>query len=154
MKKRILLIITIIIIAFIFTHSLMSGTQSAVESDSAFDIFDAITNFLHIPNVFTSLTIRKLAHFVEFAVLGIFLSATVYIFSGTFKNQIFKIPFLLLAIPVIDEFLQYFSEGRNSQVKDVLLDFGGCMFGFLITVLFVKLKTILHKPKDNELKMQ
>lgn len=129
MKKRILLLFTIIIIASIFIHSAMPGNESQTESDSVFLIFDRILTFLHLPNLFNEGTIRKLAHFVEFSFLGFFLSATVHAYSG-FKNQIFKILFFILAVPVADEFLQYFSEGRSSQVRDVLLDFSGGLFGF------------------------
>lgn len=107
----------------------MPGNESQTESDSVFLIFDRILTFLHLPNLFNEGTIRKLAHFVEFSFLGFFLSATVHAYSG-FKNQIFKILFFILAVPVADEFLQYFSEGRSSQVRDVLLDFSGGLFGF------------------------
>jgi VanZ family protein len=54
--------------------------------------------------------------------------------------------FVLLAVPVIDETLQYFSPGRSPQVRDVLIDFSGCITGLIFTALvfaiikFVKAK--------------
>lgn len=150
MKKHILLIITMMITAVIFINSSMSATQSTVESDSAFSMLETITEFLHIPNLFTEITIRKLAHFVEFSVLGFFLSATVHAYFGTFKNQLFKILFFLLAIPIADEFIQYFSEGRSSQISDAILDFGGCIFGFLCLALFLKITEAIKKRRKSK----
>ena len=134
MKKRLLLTATIAMTAFIFIHSAMPGDESQIESDSFFTVFDNILSFLHLPNLFDEGSIRKLAHFVEFSVLGFFPSKTVHAYSGL-KNQYFKIMFFLLAVPVLDEFIQYFSDGRNSQVTDVILDFGGCIFGFICLIL-------------------
>lgn len=148
MKKRILMIITIIITAVIFLHSMMSGVNSAAESDTAYRLFDRLTSFLRLPNFFDEFTIRKLAHFIEFAVLGFFLSATVHAYSGRFKNHIYKILFFMLAIPITDEFIQYFSDGRNSQIKDAILDFSGGVFGFLC---FWGLSVLaLHNNKKEE----
>ena len=149
MKKRILLIITILITAFIFLHSAMPGDDSQAESDNVFIIFDRIMSFLHMPNLFNEGSIRKLAHFVEFAFFGFFFSATVHAYSG-FKNQIFKILFFLLAIPVTDEFLQYFSDGRSSQVKDVLIDFSGGMFGFFCLWVLTLIAVSIQKRKDRK----
>ena len=151
MKKRLLLTATVAITAFIFIHSLMPADDSQQESDSFFILFEQIMKFLHLPNLFNEGSIRKLAHFIEFSVFGFFLSSTVHAYCG-FKNQIFKILFFLLAVPVIDETLQYFSDGRSSAVKDVLLDFSGCLFGlsilFLITVIVSK-STKMQKTVSN-----
>lgn len=147
MKKRILLIITICIAAFIFLQSAIPGNESQAESDSIFVIFDNILNFLHIPNFFDEGSIRKLAHFVEFSFWGFFLSATVHSYSG-FKGQIFKILFFLLALPVSDEFLQSFSAGRSSQIKDVLIDFSGGIFGFVCLSILILISNYLKKRKS------
>ena len=147
MKKRILLSVTIIIIASIFIHSAIPGNESQTESDSVFLIFDQILTFLHLPNFFNEATIRKLAHFVEFAFLGFFLSATVHAYSG-FKNQIFKILFFILAVPVADESLQYFSDGRSSQVRDVLIDFSGGLFGFFLLWVLILIINAVKKRKS------
>ncbi len=143
MKKKVLLIITLLIAAFIFLQSALPGSESQAESDSIFIIFDSILKFLHIPNFFDEGSIRKLAHFVEFSFWGFFLSATVHAYSG-FRGQIYKIMFFLLALPVSDELLQSFSDGRSSQIKDVLIDFSGGIFGFacLSILLYLNLKTI------------
>ena len=146
MKKKILLFITISITAFIFIHSSVPAVESTVESDAAYGILDRFTSFLHLPNLFTAITIRKLAHFAEFAAFGFFLSATVRTYGDSFKQELFKILFFLLAVPVTDETIQFFPEGRSAQVSDVLLDFSGAVFGFLcLLILYVIIMKLERK---------
>lgn len=133
MKKYIILFVTIAFTSVIFIHSSMSAETSTVESDAAFSMWDSISQFVHIPNFLTAISIRKAAHFVQFTVFGILLTSTVISFCGNIKNQIFKILFFLLAVPVTDEFIQYFPEGRSAQVSDVVLDFSGCIMGLAVT---------------------
>jgi len=147
MKKRILLIITIIIVAVIFAHSAANAADSTAESDAAFGLLEKIVKFLHLPNLFNAHTIRKLAHFCEFAAFGFFLSATVYSYDDSFKKNIFCILFFLLSVPVTDETIQYFSEGRSAQVRDVLLDFSGGLFGLLMCFLIVCMIAAVKKRK-------
>lgn len=80
----------------------------------------------------TSFVIRKLAHYSEYAVLGLFLFAAVYVFS---QNQ--KVVFLVsgtlgILYAISDEFHQSFVSGRAPMIKDVLIDSIG-----LLTVLFL-----------------
>ncbi len=149
MKKRILLLITIFITAFIFIHSSVPAVESTVESDAAYGILDGFASLLHLPNLFTAITIRKLAHFAEFAAFGFFLSATVRAYGASFKQEIFKILFFLLAVPVTDETIQFFPEGRSAQVSDVLLDFSGAVSGFLCIVLLYAIIAKHSKSKRN-----
>ena len=149
MKKRILLMITILITMIIFIHSSIPAVESTVESEAAYGILDSVTEFIHLPNLFTAVTIRKLAHFCEFAVFGFFLSGTVKAYCTSLKNEVFKILFFLLCVPVIDETIQYFPLGRSAQVSDVLLDFSGGMFGFLCMVILAAAAAFLHKRKSS-----
>ena len=132
MKKRILLAVTIAITAVIFIHSSMDAAASSEESGFILRLFERFAQLIGRPGLFTDHIIRKLAHFTEFAVFGFFLSWTVREYAGGFKGQIFKVLFFLLSVPVTDETIQYFSLGRSAEVKDVLLDFSGAVFGFLV----------------------
>lgn len=148
MKKRILLFITIIFTAIIFIHSLLPAEISTIESDSAFGIWDRLSQFMHIPNFLTAISIRKAAHFVQFAVYGILVTSTSFAYNSKIKDQIFKILFILLSVPVADEFTQYFSEGRSAQVSDIVLDFCGCLTGFLITFAVLAVIYRIQKKSD------
>ena len=149
MKKKILLIITVLITAVIFIHSSIPAVESTVESDAAYGLLDGVTEFLHLPNLFTAVTIRKLAHFLEFAVYGFFLTATVKAHCTALKSEVFKILFFLLCVPVTDETIQYFPAGRSAQVSDVLLDFSGGLFGFLCMVILIAAVNFLRRTKSS-----
>lgn len=126
---------TAAVVSFIFIRSSMSAVESSGESGFVLTMFENITSFLHIPLIFDDYSIRKLAHFTEFAVFGGLLSWTVREFCGKFKGQIFTILFFLLAVPVADETIQYFPIGRSAEVRDVLIDFWGALTGFLFLAM-------------------
>ncbi len=74
---------------------------------------------------FSEHTLRKLAHFSEFAVLCYFAckAADDFSFGARVSNGYILLYCLLVA--VIDEYIQFFSPGRGSMVSDILLDFSG-----------------------------
>ena len=132
MKKWIWFVV-LIYIGFIFYNSSLIGTTSRNNSDP-------ITSFmLHLFNLsvsfdFLSLVIRKLAHFCEYALLGCLL------FVAEKKSPLPSIQtkmvyFLFLIIPVIDEIIQFFTEGRSCEIKDMLLDSLGYLCGLLFATL-------------------
>lgn len=128
----ILLAVTVVIVAAIFTHSLMPAEASAEESGSLVELAARLAAFFHLPMLLDDHIIRKMAHFIEFAVYGFFLAWTVRERDGSIRGNIYKILFLLLLIPLCDETLQYFSPGRSAEVRDILLDFSGAVTGALI----------------------
>lgn len=72
-------------------------------------------------------TIRKLAHFGEFAVLAWLWHR---VFSGFHTGNRTASGYILLfclLTAVTDEYIQLFSPGRSSQVSDILLDFSGSL---------------------------
>lgn len=75
--------------------------------------------------------IRKLAHFCEFALLGLLLCHSFSALGVSNRTATGYILFLALLVAVIDEYIQAFSPGRASRVKDVLLDFSGVFCAWL-----------------------
>ena len=75
--------------------------------------------------------IRKLAHFLEFALLGLLLCRSFSAFGVKNFTATGYILFLGLLAAVVDEYIQSFSPGRGSMVKDVLLDFSGVFCAWL-----------------------
>lgn len=75
--------------------------------------------------------IRKLAHFIEYAILGGGLFC--YFKSrGQLKiNQWIYALFIVLLLATMDEFIQSFV-GRTSSVRDVLIDFTGGISGVCV----------------------
>lgn len=75
--------------------------------------------------------IRKLAHFCEFALLGLLLCHSFSALGVSNRTATGYILFLALFAAVLDEYIQSFSPGRASRVKDVLLDFSGIFCAWL-----------------------
>ena len=120
MKKKVLLIVIIAMIAFIWGQSLLSQADSSKESSIVLNIVRPLLEFFYGPGKVTNNLVRKIAHFTEFAALGLAL-------SFLFKNRrygimyVFGIAFLAA---FLDETIQIFS-GRGSMIKDVWLDLFG-----------------------------
>ena len=101
--------------------------------------------------------IRKLAHFVEYAVLGFLLANAVRSFvlmRGQFNRPFGgKLVFLTWLIGVLyaltDEFHQSFVPGRSMEFRDICIDASGVLFGVLIFALAVKLYAS-HRRKASE----
>lgn len=143
-KKRRYLVICILLFfltaAFIFSNSLLSVPQSRAISKI---VQDKITPFLELfvgtGNV-TNHLVRKIAHFVEFSVLGFELSIL-------FRRYP-VLPFLVgLLISAGDETIQIFSN-RGAQVRDVWLDFIGVCFGILVGFIVLCLFRMLRAPRN------
>lgn len=75
--------------------------------------------------------IRKMAHFCEFALLGLLLCHSFNALGVSNRAATGYILFLALFAAVLDEYIQAFSPGRASRVKDVLLDFSGVFCAWL-----------------------
>ena len=75
--------------------------------------------------------IRKMAHFCEFALLGLLLCHSFSVLGVSNRTATGYILFLALFAAVLDEYIQSFSPGRACRVKDVLLDFSGVFCAWL-----------------------
>lgn len=149
-KKEIILraiftTLTLLLTAFIWLHSLASADESGQESAEVLNFLNMIIAKLHIDSNLTDYVVRKLAHFLEFTAFGASLSATFIAYKSELVRQIPNMLFLMLAVPVTDEALQYFSPGRSPQISDVLLDFSGCIAGLIFTALVF---TIIKYKKE------
>ncbi len=131
----------------------MSAEDSIESGDRSSGVTDLVVNVVYPDfeqkspevqeNIFTSMhhTVRKMAHFSEFALLGL-LSA---LLTAQLSRRIsFLRVYLQWCLPVIhcllyaasDEIHQIFTN-RGPAVKDVLIDFGGALVGILIARLLV-----------------
>lgn len=80
--------------------------------------------------------VRKLAHFSEFAILGV-LMYSVYNDKQKDKNMLW--PLILSALYAIsDEIHQYFVPGRACTLIDILIDTCGAFIGILFIHLVIK----------------
>lgn len=82
--------------------------------------------------------IRKLAHFTEYAILGILcLNVLRSYYDFSWKLDLCAL-ILCMMYAASDEFHQLFISGRAGSFKDVLIDTSGSMFSLLIYGLYLK----------------
>ena len=114
----------------IFTRSMQPAEISDQESGLVLEI---IGRFL--PMDLTMYQIRKAAHFLEFAVLGILAQIMFGGLCRTWKGSVLFSIVAGLVIALCDETIQLFVLGRTGQVKDIWLDLSGAMSGALLTTV-------------------
>ena len=122
----------------IFMFSYQSGDESSGVSISLYDIFIKYTHFDFIShNAF-----RKLAHFSEFATLGLGVCSCTYYYSAELRPFVSLI--LCAGYAALDEIHQIFVPERAGRVFDVFVDSCGAATGILIftviAALFIKRK--------------
>ena len=83
--------------------------------------------------------VRKTAHFLEYAGLGILLAFNFRPRAGAFAGRLRGALEAALVIPFVDETIQLFVEGRSGQVSDVWLDLAGALCGLFGAVLVHRL---------------
>ena len=76
--------------------------------------------------------IRKTAHATEYAILGMFVLGTAYVYGIGGKTARRYAWIWATIYAATDEFHQLFVPGRSGQVRDVVLDSAGAFAGILI----------------------
>ena len=132
-KTKLHILITILIMLFIFWQSAMPAAVSELESDS---IVSRLAEWLQADEDLVSFVVRKSAHFTEFLILGVSLFLTV---RDLRKRASFWIPWLIgAAYAVSDELHQHFVPGRSCEVRDMIIDICGVLVGVAILVRLSK----------------
>lgn len=148
----ILLILLIAInLAFIWCNSLLDQTQSGQVSSEVTEVIRPILEPIIGEDNYSGGIVRKLAHFVEFGVLGGLLSLLMnrlHLTRGL--SRLLLLPYLLtsgLLAAMIDETIQIYTN-RGSQVLDVWLDSSGVAVGFAVThAVTMAILVIIKKRK-------
>ena len=136
-KKRLFpLVITILIMAFIFLQSALPADLSKEESNL---IVQALIEFLHVDPKVLSFSVRKCAHFTEYLLLGVSLYATVREYDPVRlerSEQLRRTALISWGIGALyaltDEVHQAFVPGRSCEIRDMLIDSCGVAAGVLI----------------------
>ena len=126
------LLLAVVVTAVIFVNSSLPATESGRLSGVVAQLvlqLARLTDITLTGNV--EHTIRKLAHFLEFACLGLLWCKTFASFHVSNRTSTGYILLLCLLTAVADEYIQLFSSGRGGRVMDVLLDFSGASCAWL-----------------------
>ena len=125
------LALSILWLLFIFSNSLDTGVESDQKSSSVTQFINNVLHAIGIKGDIPHATVRKLAHFGEFAILAVFVSITLLLFPKklpTLHCAIFC-PVICLVCAYLDETIQIFSAGRGAQLSDVAIDTFGAICG-------------------------
>lgn len=144
MRRKILVVLLVLVLAFIWVQSCMSVSASREESRGVMDLITPLLEFFVGRGNVTLLLVRKLAHFCEFFVLGCILSLLLPLRPAM---RLLAAGFALLA-GFIDETIQIFS-GRGDQISDVWLDLSGAAVGILLTTLLLLLLRRKRPQRDS-----
>lgn len=135
------------IMLFIFYQSLKSiGESSVVSGRLSAQIQPIVDPQYRVPQKVFHHYIRKFAHFAEFSALGFCIGGFSVNFGRCLERRMLALPIgIVLFVALMDEFLQLFT-GRGSAFKDVILDFGGGLFGLLtMSVICLICKKLFQK---------
>lgn len=128
-------IIVILYVGFIFHNSLTPAIESSKQSGATLSMSLTIFDALGISGEWlTEHIIRKMAHFGEYALLGVFLWKCLQSYEIPKKVWLIVQLWLITMLPLIDETLQLFTEGRSGQISDVWLDIFGAVAGSLLVI--------------------
>ena len=126
------LLLVVVLTAVIFVNSSLPATESGKLSGFVAQFVAQLSQLLDITlKGDVEHTIRKLAHFLEFACLGLLWCKTFASFRVSNRTSTGYILLLCLLTAVTDAYIQLFSLGREGKVMDVLLDFSGAACAWL-----------------------
>lgn len=113
-------------LCFIWGNSLLPGEVSAAISNW---VGDALEQLLHIHRTSSGRgLLRKIAHFMEFAALGMLLTWRM----GMLKKPFWYAQLLGSLAACVDETIQCFVPGRGPGLRDVCIDSSGVFTGMIL----------------------
>ena len=140
---KILMLTAIITVTLtIFFNSFKDIVASNKASDVVVDVIVSDQSNEEID--YLKLIVRKTAHLVEYAALGVVVMLYVKFIEKESQKKFYGVAlFYTLLVAVVDEHIQSFSN-RTSSTGDILLDFFGVLIGFTLVLaihfIYVKLK--------------
>lgn len=136
-KQKILLVLIVLTLCFIWGNSLMPASFSGAISGWAKNVLNAILGDVGNSSVSGEGVLRKIAHASEIAVLGVLLTD---LMANKLRQKLPLVALCGLSSALVDETIQLFSEGRAGLVKDIWIDCGGFCFGVLMVCLICCLR--------------
>lgn len=147
-----LLALYLVIFGFSAQNGEQSGSVSMQLSEKCVEILNTISGkywentAVESAAMFFEHPLRKLAHFSEYACMGILIFSIVYQWVMGKKKYLIATLWVFLSAAV-DEWHQSFVPGRYASIKDVLLDTCGGICGIVLLTLIIKGR---KKSRENQ----
>ncbi len=154
-KKRyilmgIFIVLAVIWMTVIYSFSEQTGEESGGLSDKVADIVSRVIPFEISEDGMDTLAliIRKLAHFTEYAVLGILYMAILVLWEKINRYILLINTVMCMIYAMTDEFHQSFTAGRTPSVTDVMIDTLGGLSGGVVCMLIIYLCKKRQKKRN------
>lgn len=157
MKKKILLILLCAVMILIFVLSAQPATDSSrlsrgltrkiLEWFEFFRNFDEETKLKIVSGL--QFVVRKSAHFSVYAILGSLSFLNCNCYEKLKKNKLWLSVAFCFFYAITDEIHQKFVPGRSGEIRDVLIDTSGSIFGVLVTIVISYLHRRVKKHKNS-----
>lgn len=122
-KSRVLNVLIILVLCFIWGHSMKTAAESSRISSGLLELFPFL-------KLLGEHAVRKIGHFSEFTALGFLLCLR---FRG--ENKPLSLPLVCgILTAMVDETIQMFIPGRSCEVRDVWIDTAGVCFGMMLAL--------------------
>ena len=129
-KKYMSIILVIIWMSVIFIMSSFDGSVSSSQSNF---IVDKLVNIFNIENTdIVSLIVRKLAHYMEYLILGVLMINMFSEFDIKINTKYIIAIIICIIYASSDEIHQIFIAGRCFAIRDILIDSMGSISGIYI----------------------
>ena len=120
-------------LCFIWGNSLMPGKASSAESSFFLQLLRPFIELLGVTDLKLAHTVlRKIAHFSEYAVLGVLA------WRALGRERITVSALVGIVAPCLDETIQLFVPGRVGAIGDVLIDMAGFFVAAAICLLVAR----------------
>lgn len=168
-KCIVFLLLSILWMAVIFMFSAQTGEESDAQSGFLTNLICKLIPFQLSEGGMDTLTliIRKMAHFTEYAILGVLYFNTAHYFMAYRKNEkniyggnwraagkaVAFTTALCMLYAMSDEFHQSFTDGRSPALRDVIIDMCGGFAGSMLALLIINIAAGKDKRgKENDSK--
>ena len=157
----VLCVLAIAINAYIIFHACLDAAQSTQQSNGVVEVAENTVNTISPGTItpenhdsFATFIRKAFGHFGLFTLSGLLSSLAIYFAFNPMKWSKYYLLVVMslglgLLIGAITELIQLNVPGRSGEFRDVLIDFGGYLLGFLIILLILFL-VIRHAYKKQE----
>lgn len=156
-RKKVLLILTILMTLFIWGQSMVPMEISSSESSAISNVISNTSMTLkkhqnsekqnnsvkHVLNTLQYIRnhLRKIAHVFEYTILGVLLLLLINMYEFPFSKQIYYFCTIVFLIGFLDESIQMISIlNRSAEINDVWLDFLGSLLGGAVALIIIQIR--------------